>query len=486
MFQLFTTELFTAELFTATECLTKLIIPSPFSMVESREISEAGVSRTLFRLGWPMMVSSFMHAAYNLVDMLWLGHLPGEEGRFAIAALQISWPIVFFMISLGLGLGIAGIALVSQYTGAKNREMANRSAGQLLSLTLLLSILVAIVGFLITGVVVRSIGADAPVTIRATNYIRIIFLGMPFMFSFMSFTMVLRGYGDTITPMKIGLVAVGLNVILDPLLIFGIGFPPLGVRGAAIATVISRAIAAIPALYLLFSGRVGVHVRPGDLKPDGKVIKKILSIGIPASADHTANAFGFFVLMYIVARLNSSTIALAAYGIGDRIINMMFIVIDGLAFALTIIIGQNLGAGRIDRAMQAARKGIGLMFCLLLASSVLLYLLRRGLMGAFTPDVETIDEGINFLRIVSLAIPFFGIFRGVGAIYEGSGHTVPAMILGLSRLWVLRLPLCYWLGLHWGLQASGVWWGMALSNAVSAALALGVYSTGIWKKKVIE
>jgi putative MATE family efflux protein len=448
------------------------------------EILTGSISRVLFKLGWPIMVTSLMQTAYNLVDIFWLGHLP-EEGRFALAALQISWPIVFLLISLGVGFGIAGIALVSQYTGAKNERMANYSAGQTLSLAMIFSILIAVVGFFFSGVLVSSIKAEAQVTKLSVQYIRIIFLGAPFMFSFVSFTMLLRGYGDTVTPMKIGIVSVALNVAVDPFLIFGWGFPAMGVTGAAISTVISRGIASIPSLYLLFSGRVGVHILAKDLKPNKKFVRKILKIGFPASIGFTTEAFGFFILMYVVARVSNSTIALAAYGIGDRIINMMFIVIDGLAFSLTTLIGQSIGGERIKRAEEAARKGIGLMFSLLLIGAFTLYGVRKGAISIFTSDNQIIEGGMNFLQIFSIGIPFFGIFRGVTALYDGSGHTVPSMIMGLTRLWVLRVPLCYLLGISIGLQSSGIWWGMGISNIVAAALAIFFYSTGAWKKEVI-
>jgi Na+-driven multidrug efflux pump len=183
--------------------------------------------------------------------------------------------------------------------------------------------------------------------------------------------------------------------------------------------------------------------------------------------------------------VSNSTIALAAYGIGDRIINMMFIVIDGLAFSLTTLIGQSIGGERIKRAEEAARKGIGLMFSLLLIGAFTLYGVRKGAISIFTSDNQIIEGGMNFLQIFSIGIPFFGIFRGVTALYDGSGHTVPSMIMGLTRLWVLRVPLCYLLGISIGLQSSGIWWGMGISNIVAAALAIFFYSTGAWKKEVI-
>jgi putative MATE family efflux protein len=453
--------------------------------VSKEQILNGPIIKTLFLLGWPIMVSSLIGTAYTLADTFWLGRL--EESRYAVAALQISWPIIFLLISVAFGFGSAGVALVSQYTGAKKHEEADKSAGQVLSISLLFGACIAVMGFFLSPFIVHSLGLEEEVSHLAILYLRIIFLGMPFMFGSFTFGFIMRAYGDTVTPMIVDGTAVILNIILDPILIFGMfGFPRMGVLGAGLATVLTQSLATIIALYLLFKGKVGIKLKLNYLKPDKEKIKKILRIGIPASIGESGTAFGFFILMYVLARLPDSTVVLAAYGVGDRIISLVFISINGLAVGISTILGQSLGAGNIERAEEAAKKGMTVMFSILVACSVFLVLFRSEAIGFFINDSEVVNEGANFIKCIIIGIPFFGIFAAITASFRGSGHNVPTMVLDLLRLWGLRIPLAYLLGLYFGMNSTGVWIGMALSNIVGAIVALIIFGTGIWKKKVIE
>lgn len=453
--------------------------------VSKEQILNGPIIKTLFLLGWPIMVSSLLSTAYTLADTFWLGRL--EESKYAVAALQISWPIIFLLISIAFGFGAAGVALVSQYTGAKKHEEANRSAGQVLSISLLFGLSMAVIGFFLSPFIVHSMGLEKEVSYFSILYIRIIFLGLPFMFGSFTFGFIMRAYGDTVTPMIVDGIAVILNIILDPILIFGMfGFPRMGVLGAGLATILTQSLATIIALYLLFKGKVGIKLKLSYLKPEKEKIKKIFRIGIPASIGNSGTAFGFLILMYVLARLPDSTVVLAAYGVGDRIINLVFISINGLAVGISTILGQSLGAGNIERAEEAAKKGMFAMFSILIACSVFLVLFRSEAIGFFINDSEVVNEGANFIKCIIIGIPFFGIFAAITASFQGSGHNVPTMILDLSRLWALRIPLAYLLGIYFGMNSTGVWIGMALSNIVGTVIALIFFETGIWKKKVID
>jgi len=453
--------------------------------VSREQILKGPIIKTLFLLGWPIMVSSLLETAYTLADTFWLGRL--EESKYAVAALQISWPIIFLLISLAFGFGAAGVALVSQYTGAKKHEEAERSAGQVISISLIFGLVFAITGFFLSPFIVYSLGLEKEVSHLAILYLRIIFFGMPFMFESFMFGFIMRAYGDTVTPMIVSGVAVILNIILDPILIFGMfGFPEMGVLGAGLATVLTQSLATIIALYLLFKGKVGIKLKLEYLKPEKEKIKKIFRIGIPASIGNSGTAFGFFILMYILARVPDSTVVLAAYGIGDRIINLIFISINGLSAGITTVLGQSLGADKIERAEEAVKKGILAMFFILVVCSILLVLFRTEIMKIFINNSDVVNEGANLIKCVMIGVPFFGIFSGIVASFQGSGHNVPTMILDISRLWALRIPLAYFLGLYLGMNSTGVWIGMALSNIVGTAIALIFFETGIWKKKVID
>lgn len=457
------------------------------------EILEGDVISILFRLGWPMMVATFLRTLYNLVDTFWLGHIPNKEvAEASVAAVGQAWTFVFMMMSIGIGFGVAALALVSQHTGSKDFEEAERDAGQLYFIAIVFSIVMGIIGYFITPYfldMLTGTGADVDQLAHfGTQYLQIIFLGLPFMFLFFAFTFVLRGWGDTITPMKITAISVILNMIIDPLLIFGVGpLPMLGIRGAAIATISTRGVGTLYGMYLLFSGKLGMKLELSYLKPDLSKIKKFLNIGLPASAGRFGSSIGFIILWAVIYRLPNPKVAGAAYGVGNRILNITFLVMGGLAMAMSTMVGQSLGADNEKRAEEVTKKGILAIVGLMGLFALIIFALRNVLIGIFMPgNPEVIEAGAAFLMIFALAMPFFGVFRGVTSILGGSGHTRQQMVLSLSRLWGLRLPLVFLFAIFLAFHAQGVWLGMALSNVIACGLALIVYKMGWWKEKVIE
>jgi Na+-driven multidrug efflux pump len=260
----------------------------------------------------------------------------------------------------------------------------------------------------------------------------------------------------------------------------------MGVVGAGIATVFSQSISSIIALYILFSGRSGITLKLPHLKPITWRILQILRIGIPASIANSGTAFGFVVLMFIIAQLPDQGVVLAAYGVGDRIISLIFIAVNGLGVGVATILGQSLGADNVQRAEEVAHKGLLLMFSILVVSSLILFAIREPAITFFISEPSVVKEGANFIRVFLFGIPFFGIFSAVNACFSGSGHNIPVMVNELTRLWGLRIPLSYLFGFMLGWNASGVWFGMGLSNFLGAIIALGLFRTGIWKKKVIR
>ena len=240
------------------------------------------------------------------------------------------------------------------------------------------------------------------------------------------------------------------------------------------------------AVYLLFSGRVGVKLRFEDMVPDFPIIKKIVKVGIPASLGMSGAAFGFVIMMFMVARVGDGVTALAAYGVGDRIISVMFIVISGLQMSLSTVIGQNLGAGNINRAEKAGKTTMVAMALLLAIGAIAIWLLRRPLMLAFTPNEDVVAEGIRFIGIFGLFMPFFGVFMAVHGVYSGSGHTTYSMYLMIIRLWVLRVPLTFLFAFVLDFGAPGIWWAMGISNMIAGIVAVGFFFWGKWKTPIIK
>lgn len=442
--------------------------------------------KVMLILGLPVMLSQLMFTLYNMVDSFWLGHLPASESGSAVAGIQVAWPIVWFLISFSAGFAMAGIALVSQYIGAGEYKEANKSASQVIALSAIFGIGVGIFGFFVMPLIAPLLTSASQVSAQAIKYMKIYFIGVPFVFVAGAFQSILSAKGDNVTAMQVNFATNLVNIVLDPLLIFGLaGFPRMGVVGAALATVISEAIAGIVALYFLFKGTKGVKIVARDLRIEFPWLKKILKIGIPAALGNSATSFGFVVLTGIVGRVPNPEAALAAYGIGDRFVHIIFIVVEGIGASIMTMVGQNLGANQIERAERIAKTGIRVEFVVTIAESALVFLLKEPFFKLFIPGrPDVIAQGVAFLRVFIIGLPFFGLFSAVGGVYRGSGHNVQPMIADIVRLWVLRLPLSFILSRYIG--ANGIWWGMTLSNVFSSLLLLGMFYRGDWKVPVIE
>lgn len=459
-----------------------------FKKRKTPDLLEGNIVPTMFILGWPIMIESVLQIGYNLADTYWLGNMGPEAGRQALAATQVSWPLVWLMVSVGGGFGIATISLISQHTGARQYKEAEHYAGQMFFFALIFSIFVAVVGFILTPYMLDAVLKDSPeVAAQGTTFMRTIFLAQPFLFIFMAFSFIMRAWGDTFTPMVITAITVGANIVLDPLFIYGIGpFPEWGIFGAAFATLITKAAAASIAIYLLASNRVGIKLRLKNMMPDFTRLKKLFKIGLPASIGNSGTAFGFVIITLIIARVDGSDAALAAYNAGDRILGVMFILLGGLAIAMSTMVGQNLGARKEDRAEEVVRKGMITLAVVMAICAGAIFFLASEFISIFNQDPDVVRMGKEFLLIFSLSMPFFGLFRAANAVFEGSGHTTYMMILDILRLWGLRVPLSFIFALYLGMQSTGVWIGMALSNVIAAIVAIVILSMGRWKKSVIE
>ncbi|MGC9530599.1 MAG: MATE family efflux transporter [Candidatus Bipolaricaulaceae bacterium] len=453
------------------------------------EILSGAPLPVMARIGGPAVVFSLLLTLYNLADAFWIGHLPAGEAGPAVAGIQVSWPVMWFLISFASGFGGAAVtALVAQYLGAGRAREAHLALGQLLTLAVGAGLLLGGLGYLATPWLLALLVAAPQVAGAAAVYLRVIFLGLISLLVPGLFYFSLAASGDTWTPLWVNGAGLVLNMALDPLLVLGWGpVPSLGIAGAAYATVAAQGLTAMACVGLLLRGTSGLRIRPPDLRPRASWFIKSLRIGLPAAVGQSGVAFGFVVLTGLIGRLPNPEVALAGYGIADRLLGLVFIVADGLSTGLSTMVGQALGAERFARARQVVRQGFGGLLIVLSAQAALLWALRRPLVALFIPGREdVIAMGAQFIEVFAVGMPLLGAFFAAAAIYRGAGHNVPTMLLGLLRLWVLRIPLSYGLAFSAGLGATGVWWGMSASNVVSGLLALGLVASGSWQRRVVE
>lgn len=446
-----------------------------------RSLTEGPMIRPLLLLSLPIMASNAMQTAYNVADAFWLGRVGAE----AVAALSISWPLIFLIISVAGGLSMAGTTLVAQYTGAERAEDADHMASQVFALLLILGGSLGIVGVLSSRALMTFIGAPPEVLPLATLYAQIIFGGIILMFGFYVFQALVSGCGDTVTPMKLMLLSTLMNLVLDPFLIFGIGpFPRMEVAGAAVATVLSRGIASAIGFHYLFSGRKGVRVRLRDMKPEFGTVTKIAKLGVPSAVEQSALGLGFTIMAAVVA--GYGTVALAAYGIGTRLISVLSMPAMGFSMALGIMVGQNLGAGKEKRANRITWLSSGTTLLVLAVGSAVCFLLAKPLVSAFMTqqEYEVIELGTEFLKLIALGLSPFGVRVVIGGAFRGAGDTFASMILSILALWGLRIPLAIGLGAEMGV--SGVWYSIFLSNLAGGLIAAVWFRRGKWVEKSIS
>lgn len=458
------------------------------SVAERRDrILGGSIIKTIITLAWPIMVGNTLHTAYNMADTFWLGKVSKE----AVAATTTSWPIMFLFISLGMGLSTAGVSLVSQNIGADRQEKADKAASQVFGLIFLISLIIGVIAFVGNGWLLDFVvGTPAAVFPLANSYLSIISLTMPLIFIYIAFRFILRGIGDMKTPMYILAISVALNATVDPFIILGIGpFPALGVTGAAISSAIARTVASLVGMYLLFKGRVDIKVSLKEMVPERDWVKKIFTISGPATIARAGSALGFIALMSLVSVFGS--VVISAYGIGSKVFQLINITIWGFAGSSMTMVGQNIGAGNHDRAERIVYRALGLAGVIMFSIAGLVYLGRSRIISIFINNPEVIRTGSEFIAIFIFSIPFFGFFRILDSTYRGTGHTKSAMVLSLTRLWVLRVGISYllafsFLGVGLKLGFVGLWWGMAISNILGASLSFAWFLTGKWKEKTID
>ncbi|MEF8852552.1 MAG: MATE family efflux transporter [Haloarculaceae archaeon] len=475
---------------------------------EEFELTEGDIARPLFYLSIPIVVTNLLQTAYNLVDTVWLGQYSTE----ALAAISFAFPVVFFLISLGLGVSIAGSILVAQNTGAGNERQAEFAASQTVTFAIALSIVLGAFGYFAVEDILRLLGASPDVLTGATAYLEIISLGMVFMFAFFVFMSLMRGYGDTITPMLVMFVTVVVNMALDPFLIFGWGpFPELGVVGAAYATIFSRALATVIGLTIMFRGRRGVQINVQDMVPDLAYMRKILRVGVPASIEGTGNAIAVNLMLIIVGTFPTTVVA--AYGVGVRMFSVIFLPAIAVGRGVETMAGQNIGARKQDRAASASHFAARAMFVVLAAVGVATWLGAGNIVAIFSDDPDVVEVGRLFLRYVAPTFGFTGIFHSYKGAFRGAGKTMTAAVISITMLGFIRLPvaavasqdLAYdgsWLAglvsvLPGGLADlagaslaalatfsmgyEGIWIAFAVSNVAGAAIAFGWYMRGTWR-----
>jgi putative MATE family efflux protein len=444
------------------------------------DLLNGNILEELIILGLPVMFANLVQTLYNLVDAFWLG----KVGKAALSAPTITFNVAFVLIAFSMGVSVGGSTLVAQFTGAKRDEDAAKAAGTTITLMVLLGLILGTIGFVFAVPVLQLLHTPEDAFVPTLQYMHIIFIGLPFMFGYMSFQGIIQGRGNTVTPMKIITFSLLLNTILDPLMIFGIGFPKMGVAGAAVATDLARVIAMYLGFKYLFSNKSEIQLKLNDLKINWEITNKIFKIGLPLSFGQMATSLGFTLLISIVNLFGTAVIS--AFGIGNRIISLLNMPAMGFSQAATVMVGQNLGAENTGRAEKVVWETVKVIAITLFSGATLTFLFGGYIVKFFINDPEVIKVGADLFRIASYSIPFFGIMFAFNAAFSGSGHTTPILVLNTTRLWGIRIPLAYYLAIKQNIGPNGIFYAMVVSNVIIAIAAYFWFKKGTWKQKIIS
>lgn len=449
--------------------------------LDKREmILKGNIYKTILTLSFPVMINNLIQTIYNLVDGIWVSKISSVH----FAATAFVFPVVFFFISFGMGLSIAGTSILSQLIGGNKMEEAKGYSSQLIVITLLSSIAFTIIGYIFSPTIISLMGGTGLFAEYANTYLRITFFNIPFMFMFFNVNSMMNAQGDTITPMLLSGGSAIINVVLDPIFIFTFGW---GIAGAAWATLVSRAVLAAVGIGIIFSKKNKIKPSFNKFKFDKEKIKKIVNVGLPISFGQTGASLGFIILNGFIQSYGTAT--LAAFAMVNRITSLVMQPAMGMGAALTAIVGQNIGADQINRAKEAFQKAFKLSITIGIIGCVVLLMFDSQIINFFIQsddDPSVIQLGLTYLGYISLSMPLMGMFSVFKGLFQGSGHTKYSMAMEIGRLWFVRIPmiLLFKQFTNWG--STGIWFSMSFSNLIICIYGYIVYRNNKWQEKIVK
>ncbi len=432
----------------------------------------------LFSLATPMLMQALLQNLQSIIDLYFVGGL----GTSAVAAVSASGTLLFVLTPVLMGASVGIIAMVSRFTGEGQSRLAARTAGQSLTIAMFFGALVAGAGLLFGHEMFALMNTPEEVIAEGLAYLRI-----SLFFSFTMFILFLgnaamQGAGDAWTPMKIMALANVVNIVLDPLLIYGPGFfPRLGVAGAAWATIIAQALAAMLSLHLLGNGRLHLKITLRDWLPNGNLCWRIAKIGLPGAGQMLLRSLMNATMFRIVAPFG--TAALAGYSVGTRLNMMILMPAFSFGNAAAAMVGQNLGARRPERAVRAAWAAVGIEVVIMVVASIVLVFFAPFFLGIFLSEDEAIHIGAEYFHIEA---PFY-VFSAVSIVLSralgGAGASLAPFVINAFTLWGLQVPLAYALAARFG--TIGIWTAMATTQVIHALLVTAWFMHGRWKHQKV-
>ena len=441
------------------------------------EYTSGSLRRALGLLAIPMMLEMAMESVFAVVDIAFVSRL----GTDAIAAVGITEALVTVLYAVAVGLGMGVTAMVSRRIGAGERRAAADVTGQAIWIGAVMSILIGVTGAVYAADMLRHMGASVSVIETGTGFAAVLLGGSASILYLFLLNAAFRGAGDAAIALRSLWLANGLNIVLDPCLIFGLGpFPEMGVTGAAVATTIGRGVGVLYQLWYLFDGRgrLEFHLRHLRIKP--AMIARMLMISAGGVGQFLISTSSWIIVMRIVALYGSN--AIAAYTIALRILEFVWLPAWGLGNAAATLVGQNLGANQPERAEKSAWLAARYNTVFLTAVGAIIVIVAPGLAGLFSNDPDVVRVGTHCLRILGIGFPVYAVGMIIVQALNGAGDTRTPTVVNLISFWILQIPLAYWLATQVLDSPNGVFAAIVLSETVMTILGVIVFRRGRWKQ----
>ncbi len=438
------------------------------------------MGKLLFRLSAPSILGMLVYALYNIVDTIFVGRALGEESVFGIGGLVVAFPIQMLAFGIGIGLGVGGASIISRALGAKDTEKARKTLGTVLFLGIALGLAYTIVGLAFLDPLLKLFGATPGIMPYARDYLEVILAGSVVFTLGIAAEDLVRAEGNARYAMFAMLLGAGLNILLDPVFIFGFG---MGVRGAAIATVIAQFASMTFLLRYFLAGKGSVPFKPELLKLDSGISREMLAIGISPLIIEASNSF---MMIFVNNALGTygGDVSIAAFGIIHRLYLFIFLPILGISFGLQPIVGYNYGAKQFSRVIDSVKLALKVSTLFSLAGFLAFFLFPKPIISIFSADPGLAAAGAGAMRIVVLAMPFLGFLLIGTTVFQALGKARPTFILSLSRPLIFLLPLVLVLPGFYGLE--GVWAAFPISDFLAFVLATGLMVREYRKYSVLK
>ena len=447
---------------------------------EERDYTVGSIKRAIFLLSVPMVLEMLMESVFAVVDIFFVSKL----GADAIATVGITESVITLIYALSIGLSVGTSAMVSRRIGEKNYKKANSTAWQAILTGTAVSLIIAIPGYLFAENILQIMGASDVIVNEMSGYMKVMLGGNIVIMLLFIMNAIFRSAGDPVLSMRVLWIANGINIVLDPLLIFGIGpFPELGVTGAAIATTTGRGIAVIYQLYLLFKGTGKIKLKGLSYLPVKSAILKIFNLSLGSISQYIVATSSWVILMAIISSYGSE--AVAGYTVAIRIVVFALLPAWGISNAASTLVGQNLGAGNADRAERSAWITGRANMIFMGSIGVILAIWAGGFIELFTQEAAIVEYGITGLRIISLGFLFYGLGMVMVNAINGAGDTRTPLYINLISFWLIEIPLAWFLAKIISWDMTGVFLSIIIAEAIMTIMALIYFRRGKWKLKEV-